>query len=200
MVSHLAFGSANPNLYNLLRSRPITYRRCSQVPQVHAAGLAPNTQAPLKDGSSPSGTRYLHRRTTRKDHTRKSSYSPLTSMDPCSSTSCCQTICLSWYALFQSGFACVPDVSGVPGFIVLGLDYFFEVPIQDLPADRDKAGPANEALATANEAFPKRLDTVKATYDERLCPRRNPPPPSESLTFVVCASKRQSTPWLIRIP
>ena len=68
---------------------------------------------------------------------------------------------------------------GNPGFIVLGPDYFFGVPIQDLPANRDKAGWANEALVAAREVFPKWLDTVKATYGER--PRYRL---SESLTFV----------------
>ncbi|KAF8555051.1 alpha/beta-hydrolase [Imleria badia] len=50
------------------------------------------------------------------------------------------------------------------GFIVLGPDYFFGVPIQDMPTDLDKATWVNRARAKALEVFPKWFDAVKATY------------------------------------
>ena len=54
--------------------------------------------------------------------------------------------------------------AGVPGFIVLGPDYFFGKPMQDLPAGHDKATWADESLATARQTFPKWLDAVKEVY------------------------------------
>lgn len=47
---------------------------------------------------------------------------------------------------------------------VLGPDNFFGTPIQDLPADRDKAAWAHEALTASIEVFPKWLDAVKEKY------------------------------------
>lgn len=53
---------------------------------------------------------------------------------------------------------------GNPGFIVLGPDYFFGVPVQNLPPDRDKVAWSLEARAAAVEVFPKWFENVKATY------------------------------------
>jgi len=50
------------------------------------------------------------------------------------------------------------------GFIVLGPDYFFGKPVQDLPTDRDRVTWAHASLAAATQAFPKWLDAVKETY------------------------------------
>lgn len=54
------------------------------------------------------------------------------------------------------------------GFIVLGPDYFFGVPVQNLPPDRDKVAWSLEARAIAMEAFPKWFDQVKATHGRAL--------------------------------
>ncbi|KAI9566328.1 Alpha/Beta hydrolase protein [Boletus coccyginus] len=50
------------------------------------------------------------------------------------------------------------------GFVVLGLDYFFGVHVQDLPEGCDRAAWVSEVHPKAVEAFPKWFDAVKATY------------------------------------
>lgn len=69
--------------------------------------------------------------------------------------------------------------AGALGFIVLGPDYFFGVPIQDLPADRDKAAWSVEALEKATKAFPKWFEAVKAKYGE-CAPLDALSPPSDA--------------------
>jgi dienelactone hydrolase len=68
-----------------------------------------------------------------------------------------------WGALFVNN-KLLQDYFASCGFIVLGPDYFFGVPIQDLPADRDKAAWSVEALEKATKAFPKWFEAVKAKY------------------------------------
>ena len=53
------------------------------------------------------------------------------------------------------------------GFIVLGPDYFFGVPVQDLPEGYDKRAFAQKARTKAVEVFPKWFDAVKAKYGEK---------------------------------
>ena len=146
-------------------------RQHSQDPLAHAAGLVSNTPAPPKAasnhlaGSAPTSRKHpqLH-----LDHTRKSSCSFRTSGDRSSTTtSCCKTISPRLVRLVYQGNVWRVLTWGPPGFIVLGPDCFFGVPIQDLPEDRDKASWANEALVKAREVFPKWLDAVKATYGEK---------------------------------
>jgi len=68
-----------------------------------------------------------------------------------------------WGALFINN-KLLQDYFASCGFIVLGPDYFFGSPVQDLPADRDMVAWIEEARAPANEAFPKWLDAVKEKY------------------------------------
>ena len=69
-------------------------------------------------------------------------------------------ILCGWYACYKPSLMRVET----PGFIVLGPDYFFGVPVQNLPPDRDKVAWSLEALAAAVEVFPKWFEQVRATY------------------------------------
>ncbi|KAG8214444.1 hypothetical protein J3R82DRAFT_9467 [Butyriboletus roseoflavus] len=65
--------------------------------------------------------------------------------------------------LLQDYFAS-QGTSFAVGLIVLGPDYFFGVPVQNLPPDRDKVAWSLEARAAAIEVFPMWFEEVKATY------------------------------------
>ncbi|KAF8550811.1 hypothetical protein OG21DRAFT_365226 [Imleria badia] len=56
------------------------------------------------------------------------------------------------------------DYFASQGFTVLGPDYFFGVPVQNLPPDRDKVAWSLEARAAAIEVFPTWFEGVRATY------------------------------------
>ena len=47
---------------------------------------------------------------------------------------------------------------------MIGPDYFFGVPVQNLSPDRDKVAWSLEARAAAIEVFPKWFESVKTTY------------------------------------
>ncbi|KAN0087421.1 Dienelactone hydrolase family domain containing protein [Tylopilus felleus] len=56
------------------------------------------------------------------------------------------------------------DHFAAQGFLVLGPDYFFGAPVQNLPPDRDKVAWAQEARVAAIKVFPQWFEKVKATY------------------------------------
>lgn len=61
-----------------------------------------------------------------------------------------------------------PLIGETSGFLVLGPDYFFGAPVQNLPPDRDKVAWAQEARVAAIKVFPQWFEKVKATYGNAL--------------------------------
>lgn len=52
----------------------------------------------------------------------------------------------------------------IAGFLVLGPDYFFGIPVQNLPPDRDKVAWSLEARTAAIDVFPKWFEQVKSMH------------------------------------
>jgi hypothetical protein len=79
-----------------------------------------------------------------------------------------------------------------PGFIVLGPDYFFGVPVQNLQPDRDKIAWSLEARAAAVEVFPKWFERAKATYGGAPPTSR----PSDTLLSCFCFLGVETTKYI----
>jgi hypothetical protein len=117
-------------------------------------------------------------------------------MDPCSSiTSCFRTTSPRRAYLLRSWCACYkPSLMRMetPGFIVLGPDYFFGVPVQNLQPDRDKIAWSLEARAAAVEVFPKWFERAKATYGGAPPTSR----PSDTLLSCFCFLGVETTKYI----
>ena len=155
----------------------------SLVLRARLAGLASNTLAPLKDvssllaGSTPTSSN--HQQVQRLIHTRKSSCSSPTPTDLCSSsTNCFRTTCIARYVRADRYACCALSLirDGIAGFIVLGPDYFFGIPVQNLPPDRDKVAWSREAFAAAMNVFPTWFEQVKVAHGATPRHRFSPTP------------------------